>query len=240
LAEYNSVFLREALYTAKRHRIVQANTELLLIDDDFTITPFEDVAPIHITQESVRRTEAAIYWHGLVQTVLQPQLDAYGIKIRTTISMHAWDLNESGNASLSLQNRFKHSPYWRINESGMPVLEIVPEGEAGVVGPPPQTPGDIERHRRLKNLEKHAFYSVTGLISSPEQARYVLVPLEYTPKYSVIYEVDRDKVVPKPIDFQPGEVDTRSESEKLEVARYNDFISSLPEEEDKAVRGDLE
>jgi len=241
LAEYNSVFLQEALYTARRYRIVQANIDLLLIDDDFTITPFEDVAPIRITQESVQRTEDVVYWHGRVQTALQPQLDAYGINIFTSISIYAWDLDESGTASPSLQNRFTHSPSWRIDESGVPVLETVPEGEAGIVGPPPQTPGDIERHRRLKNLERHAFYSATAEISLPEGARYVLMPLEYTPKYSVIYEVDRDKVIQMLIDpLLPGEVDTRSESEKLKVARYNALIESLPKEVGKPVREDIE
>ncbi|HET8699778.1 MAG TPA: hypothetical protein VFO94_20000, partial [Gammaproteobacteria bacterium] len=45
LEEYNSVFLKEALYFAARHRIVTANAALLLTASEITVTPFDD-APV--------------------------------------------------------------------------------------------------------------------------------------------------------------------------------------------------
>lgn len=56
LEEYNSTFLLEVLYSAARYRIVAVNADLMLQEEPITITPFEDVEPIVVTPERVRRT----------------------------------------------------------------------------------------------------------------------------------------------------------------------------------------
>ena len=231
LAEYNSVFLQGALYFATRHRIVKVDTTLLLQGDDFTVTPFPDMAPLHFKYEAIRGTEDDIYWTGRVETDENSPL--------TMIALHAWDLDKSGNALHSSQNRFTHSPHWRIDESGAPVLETLPAGEAGIAGPPPETPQDIERQRQLQELERHAFYSVTAGFSLPGVGRYVLTPLPYTPKYSVIYEVDPDSASIAH-DRLPEEEDTRSARERMQALQYEAFVNRLPKETGKAVRGEIE
>ncbi len=240
LAEYNTVFLQDQLYFASRHRIVKADTKVLLEDDDFVVTPFSDVEPIYIKQGSVQRGQDQTYWHGLVQTKHQSELDAYGISLRTTISMHAWDLDEFGNAHLSMMNRFKHSPRWKIDETNTPILEVPAEGQIGTTGPPPLTPEDIERHKRLKKLNKRKFHSVSATFSTLDGKKYVLAPLKYTPKYSVIYEIDPNKVFLTQFDYPSETEDVRSHGEIMQTLQYQTFREGLPKEVNKAVKGDIE
>src|SRR5881394_2359581 len=242
LAEYNAGFLQKALYSAKRYRIVRLNVEPLFSDNDITLTPFDDVNPLQITQESVSRSDDAIYWNGRIQTDLQLELDRFGVKVLTLIGAHAWDLDAAGNASLSLLNRPKHSPQWKINDDGIPVLESSgAKGGSSIAGPPPETPEDIARQKRLQALSKRAFYSVSANIELPGGPKYILLPLELTPKYSVIYEVDLEKAIhPLFEPLHPGEADPRSDAEKQAFDRYRAFVDQLPATDAQPVKGDIE
>jgi len=115
--------------------------------------------------------------------------------------MHAWDLDESGNALISAQNRFEFFPGWTFDGNNDPVLEGSSGGRqqrAGVMEPtpPPRTPEQIERHMRLKRLDKHAFFDVDAVFEWGTASRYILKPLRYTPRYSVIYEIPGNTVIP--------------------------------------------
>ena len=243
LMEYNSVFLKKALYQASRHRIVKVNTKLLLKDDDFIITLF-DGESIQIKQKSVERKQDIIYWNAYVDFGQHPELNKLGFQLSTLIGMFAWDLDESGRAILSMQNRFKHSPYWEIDEFDNPFLGPPPVGEVAIVGPPPSTPEEIAQHKRLKKLKKHKFYSVQAIFqvlrenSSPAVRKYVLKPLKYTPKYSVIYELDPNKFFMSQIDPDPGEERDLADQQSWEA--YDSFVRNLPKESNKVVKGDIE
>ncbi len=220
LVEYNAVFLEELLYFSSRHRIVKADTKLLQKDDDFTVTLFSDVEPLHFRQESVMRQIDAVYWNGSIvfPQDVQVELDKNKIKVQTMISMHAWDLDASGNAYLSLENRFK-----------------------AIAGPPPKTIEEIERHRKLKKLKKHQFYGVEAVFQTLDGKKYGLVPLKHTPKYSVLYEINPDKSFIESIDAaEYGETYARSISEEIRYKEYQILKDRLAKEEDKAVKGDLE
>jgi hypothetical protein len=65
-----------------------------------------------------------------------------------------------------------------------------------------------------------------------------VTPLRYTPRYSIVYEVDEEKVVPVP--FEPGDEVTLTDEQKGRVEQYERFMSRLPSEEKKAIRGDIE
>ena len=237
LTEYNSPSLQEELYFSLRHRIVEVQTGLLLGDDDLTITPFDDVTPMLFKRPKSQGGEDDVHGLGRLETELQPQLVPDGIEITSMISLHAWDVDESGSASDSSQNRFKFSPRWAINESDLPVLEPVVDGEGATAGPPPQTPEDIEQHKRLKKLKKHVFYSVRGTFSSTDGKTFGLVPLRYTPKYSVIFELDRSKVVVTH-DPLPGEAE-RQNVDPVRAAQYEAFRRALPKETNKPIKGDI-
>jgi hypothetical protein len=237
LEEYNSIFLQEVLYSAARYRIVAVNADLMLQEEPITITPFEDAEPIVVTPERVRRTDHAVNWHGRIQ--VDPSLETSWKKYYAFMSMNWWDVNELGNAESSRTNTFKFSPAWRIDENDRPVLGTSPGiASEREVGRPPQTAEEIAEHKRLLQLDRYAFTSFGTRLSLPSGETYVVTPLIYTPRYSIVYEVDEEKVVPVP--FEPGDEVTLTDEQEERVEQYKRFMSRLPREENKAIRGDIE
>lgn len=236
LEAYNFVFLQEELYFASRHRIVRADMNVLLQQRDITVTPFEDVEPIGLIHETLTRPgDDVIFWRGRIDFQDDLLFRVAGVGIPAAISMFAWDLDEEGSAVSSVQNRFEFSPDWRFDEFGN--LDLDRDVIAST--PPPQTPEEIERHRRLQKLDKRAFFSSRAVFDVPGGSRYVLTPLRYTPRYSVIYEIAPGTVIPIVIDRSLREPDPRSESQKAAFNRYRTFVENLPKEEGKQIRGDL-
>jgi hypothetical protein len=236
LEEYNSVFLRGETYVASRYRLVQADVNVLLRGENITVTPFEDVTPIRIIHEELQRDQNdLIFWKGHFDYPEDDQLfKETGIGIPVEIFMFSWDLDKRGNALISSQNRFEFSPQWTFDKFGN--LDTKKDVIAGT--PPPKTPAEIERHRRLLDLTKHAFYSVDATFSVPGGSQYVLRPLRHTPRYSVIYEIAPGSNIVVRSDV-PGEPDDRSADEVARANRYRDFIQGLPKEEGKQIRGDI-
>lgn len=85
----------------------------------------------------------------------------------------------------------------------------------------------------------HAFFSAFAVFELPGSARYVVQPLKYTPRYSVVYEMARDAIIPVRIDRQPGEPEFRDDNERKVSERYQTFRNGLPEEKDKQILGDI-
>lgn len=233
LEEYNRVFLQEELYSAARHRVVSINTTPLLQQQAVTITPFPDMKPVVVTPERVQSTDNYVNWFGRIQ-VDDPELQRLELKLYAPINLLWWDLDKSGNVSLSGSNRSKFSPAWRIDEKDQPVL--MPDGVASGrnVGPAPRTPEEIAEHKRVSELERRAFASFGVTLELPSGQTYVVSPLRHTPRYAVVYEVDKDKVVPRP--FESGDPITAEQRAKVE--QYDAFRRGLPVE-DKAIRGDI-
>jgi hypothetical protein len=71
----------------------------------------------------------------------------------------------------------------------------------------------------------------------PSGEIYVVAPLRYTPRYAVVYEVDRDKFVSLP--FEPEDAATQTAEQRAKVEQYETFRTSLPTE-NKAIRGDIQ
>jgi hypothetical protein len=217
---------------------VRADINVLLQERDIAITPFQDVEPIRIVYEALERLgDDAVFWKGHVMFPEDDQLfKQSGIGIPGNISMFAWDQDQDGNAHNSAENRFEFPPEWTFDESG----NLITDGAVISGNTPPQTPERIERHMWLKGLEKHAFYSANAVLEVPGGSRYILKPLPYTPRYSVIYEISPGTTIPVRVDGVPGERDTRTETEKELFRQYRTFLQSLPKEEGKAVRGDIQ
>ncbi len=243
LADYNSVFLQKTLYFSRRHRIVKANTKLLLEEDEFTITPFDDVESLHvITEPSKTQQRQGDMFHFKAHVVMDSDTPFAQMfpNFSFLIGAYAWDLNESGEALTSISNRFTHSTYWNIDEFGSPVLETPPDGVSAIAGPPPESPEDIERHKRLKKLKKHQFFSVSATFYSLDGKKYMLMPLKYTPKYSVIHEINTTELSFMRFEADPDGLDHRSDEDKMKSTRHKNFLKTLPDEEGKIVKGDIQ
>ena len=233
LEAYNHVFLREELYSAARYRIVSVNADLLLQNEPITVTPFPDVKPIMLTPERVRRTDVVVSWLANIQ-LDDPALQGLGAQFKAPITVLWWDLNDLGNAELSGSNRLKFSPVWKIDENNQPVL--IPGGITREAGPPPRTPEEIAEHKRVSRLQRRAFGSLATRLELPTGQIYVVSPLRHTPRYSVVYELDRDKIVPIP--FEPEDAVSQTAEQRARVQQYQTFRRGLPIE-DKPIRGDI-
>lgn len=200
LIEYNSSSFQAEIYSAKRFRIVIPEVSLLLKDEDFTFTPFDDVAPIHLTRENVLRWEDSVAWNARMDIDVPREVRAAGLRPTVLLSMMAWDTDKLGNAISSSEARQKQ-------------LETV----------------------------KHAFYSVRAELELAPDRRYMLVPLKYTPKYAVIYEIDPEKQVlfmtERPA---PGDEFKRTPAEAARVADYENFKRNLAPEENYPVVEDVQ
>jgi hypothetical protein len=239
IAEYNSAFLQEQLYFASRYRIVEVDTDLLLSSEEFTITPFPDVPPIQLRRANIVEYQDSLAIHADVEMNLPEGFEF--IRPQILISLLSWDIDERGDAQVSSDNRFEFSPYWRIDEFDRPVLEVPSDVSEGFIGPPPQSPEDIARHKELSRLDKNAFHSVTATIEMPPASQYRLTPLRLTPRYSLIYEVDQEKRIVSAVDRMPSEPSIESDPEQRErIREYREFQAQLPDDSNRAVRGDIE
>jgi hypothetical protein len=239
LMEYNGTFLEQELYFSKRHRIVKADTKLLLSGDEFLITPFENVGPFQVKHEVLQRLPDMVHILGYIIPSDLSNYDDFDRNPSFLFSLYAYDLEDSDTAHLSISNRFRHSPHWTFDESGSPVLENPPNGVAAVAGAPPQTEDDIAWHKKIKKLRKHQFFSVGANFTSPDGRRFILAPLKYTPKYSVIHELDPDMQIRSNFDNFPGLPNPQSEEEALKARDYATFKSKLADETGKAIKGDI-
>jgi len=239
LEEYNSVFLQRQTYYASRHRIVQADINAILNAREVSITPFPDVEPIVFElREISREGEDSIFWRG--RYAKDPFVDDLRLPLApATIQFEAWDLEPAGTAVISILNRFAFSPRWKLDQFDRPVLDGRAGEPAVVTTPPPRTPEEIATHKRLLSFQKRAFFSVSATtLDFPEySSRYILEPLKYTPRYSVIYEIPRSTVIPVVIDRLPGE--KQDPVMQAQYERYSADMARLPKEEGKEVLGDL-
>jgi hypothetical protein len=236
LVQYNSPWLEIELYSAKRYRIVTVNSNLLMKDEDFAVTLFDDKARLHLTADTIQRREDTIAWNAEVLVDLPELLRSRGAKQTVLLTAVAWDTDDAGRALLSFDNRFQFSPRWTFDFFDRPVLA---EGQGLATGPPPRTPEEIARHKDLLKLAKHVFYSVNADFEMLfPSAKYRLFPLKYTPKYHVLLEVDPEKIVPILMDRLPGEAG-RTPAEQVKLSNYESFIRNLPTDRDVPVVEEL-
>lgn len=240
LLEYNERHLQEHLYFAARYRVVEVDTELLLNAEEFTITLFEDIGPITLERKQLIRGEDNFSWFGS-QKVYGPAAQFYQT-LRDpllTITALSWDLDTDGNALLSSQNRFRQSPQWKIDEQGNVNLDVQGPSLTRDFGPPPETAEDIAWHRRVQQLDKHAFYSVLAQIVMADDAIYWLRPMELTRRYVVVYEVDQSRMFFAPTDVFSAEDALESDDNRLRREQFERFRANLRPKPDLPVRGDV-
>ena len=82
-------------------------------------------------------------------------------------------------------------------------------------------------------------FSVSAVFEIGTRSRYILSPLRYTPRYSVIHEIPPDTVIQYAIDATPGDQNLPSPEQRAILQRYRAAMDSLPKEDHKEIRGDL-
>jgi len=242
LEEYNGVWLQKLLYPSARYRIVAANYQALLEgNSDITVKLFNG-DEVTIVPKSLNKRGSFATWIGelilpedLVAAVAATAPEDLGgmaadevieTIARVTLTLKGYDVDPAnGSAKLSPRSRSKGRPG--------PSYTAISGQETKLSASPPRRP----------QYTLDAFYALEGTISVPQtRRRYHIEPLRFTPKYSVLFELDSGKVVPVNTDTPPEEFEERLTPEQR-TARdsYREFLSRLPAEQTpKSVREDIQ
>lgn len=224
--EYNKYFLMRQLYFSKRHRIVEINAELLKNRKNITLNFFEDIA-IPLKLETIKDGRGSLTWLGQMQfgeeerIAIPPEYESSlkGVGLtpemvlshlrRVTFYVHEYDVN---------------------NKTG----EAVPSAIS-----PKGTASEIPLHSsELPDFTRNSFSSVYGGVNYlPTRQSFMVMPLQYSPKYHVVYELDNDKRYPVNIDSDEY-VPTPENKRKQDA--HNEFFRGVPrDEEDKLIKGNF-
>ena len=183
ISDYNSHFLGDATYFAKRFRIVEVNSDLFFEDEPFTITPFNGDISLVLARDSLeeRTLKGSATWFG---TIIDPYVPMSEFKVSEE------QLAQSGMSKAQLYNTFFGVRFFMLDwDSDVQTGNAYLSYERKKYGKVSQRPVEVPE---LSNIEERAFRSVSGQINlnTLGLGRYVLKPLQFTPKYHVIYEAE--------------------------------------------------
>lgn len=239
LRAYNADFLAQNLYFSSRHRIVRANLKVLEGKNEITITPFPDVDPIYVEPMHYVTNQERGRWVGKLKLDKPVKANNQELEFKVLVSLLSWDVDDEGNAHVSGDNRFEYSPYWSFDEFDNPILEVPDQAEAAIAGPPPSTPEAIKKHKKTKTLKKNQFRSAKVIISTLDGKKYVVEPLRFTPKYSVVYEYDPSKYIP--IANDDGTAATElSPDDTRKIKEYNEFMDRHEQDYTQSIKGEVQ
>ena len=226
VARANDYFLRKEGYFAKRFRIVRVNTDLLLGDvESFTITLFEG-RMLPATRQSVEFGEwnATFIWSGN----------------QSSVPFSAMDIATSNP---SLTEKAANDIYENLTGFSVFGTQFVFDGKPELAEEVAGMRRDPNTGRIYHNRERLAgklnrgttVYSTRfdiRLVSNESLAgtEYQLRPLPMDRRYSVLYEIDPNKIFEVPRD-QPASPEIQ---ERYQL--YRDFVDSLGDDPRQAVQ----
>lgn len=229
---YNSRFMSERLYFAKRHRIVEINVPMLREASIDSVTLFDGEEKVSLRRERIHvgQIHGAATWIG---NIALPRENL------TRANLSKADLEQIENSGITLEQIISQIGrvelqilYWDID---LTTKEAYPSAERRhkQVGPTPVAGAAVG------DVEEHAFATVRGQIDLSVLGRgmYRLEPLRHSPRYHILYEVDRTKT------FGVVEVDPSAKTEISDEGQkkldYNKFLKSLPRRTEVVTKGDL-
>ena len=214
---YNQPSIDRQIYYTSRYRIVRINTQLLESENaEFTINPFQDIQMDVVALKVDRSEPYVVHWQGIwkewegVTGMSQPSTDYPEGKPLTKE-----ELQRLLRFDLRLQS-------WHVNPNTAEViLSGIMPGKYNALAA-----DDMEGIRKLDQFKPAAFKSVRGRFFILGGGSFVLMPLEYTPKYHLIYirHPDRYEGIDTPYDQLSDENKRRLREQKV-------FIDSLPPED---------
>ena len=229
LIEYNSPDVEVQKYYSSRYRIVKVRTKLLTSGaESFVINPFEDVA-LEVIPEEIDRSDSlgSIIWRGNYKHWSRISIDstrnngvrneeerknAIGRFTKMTFYIYPWDVNkESGEVNPTVSTK---------------------AGSMGGVNKPENNEKGVG-----KGLRKRAFQTVKGSFNVLGKGTFAVIPLKYTPKYHLVYELDPSKRY----SGMGYDEKNMSPSDKERRRNEQEFMKNLPgADENKMVVEDVE
>lgn len=229
---YNESYLKKLLYFSIRHRIVEVNTDLLVnskIDDVFSFSPFDDLDLLLKTIRIKAYSNDRASWTGKIQVPA-----SYIDKVNQLTPEERQGIGAEEFLTLLTSVNLIIST-WDIDRDTGEAL-IANSKRAEKLSP---SPIEVQESR---GIERNAFQSVRGAIPVVTTGqKFYIVPLKYSPKYHVIYEVDQSKTYATGNDI-PGEEPTRTSEDNRRSQLHKAFLDSLPKKEsdtDKQIKGDI-
>lgn len=226
VSEYNKNFLMGQLYFSKRHRIVEIDADLLKRSKNITLNLFGDIN-IPLKREAIKEGVGSLTWVGQMQSAdeegatFPPEAEAY--------------LKEIGFTPEMLLNHLKRVTFY-VNDYDV-------NNKTGEAVPSAISPKGTMSQRPLHSSElpdftRNAFVSFYGRANYfPTGQDFMIMPLMYSPKYHVVYELDNEKRFPTNIDSDEY-VPTPENKRKQDA--HTEFFRGVPrDEEDKIIKGDF-
>lgn len=226
VSEYNKYFLMRQLYFSKRYRIVEVDAELLKSSKNITLNFFEDIN-IPLNREAIKKGSGSLTWLGQMQfgedegVVIPPESES--------------SLKEVGLTPEKLLSHLRRVTFY-VNDYD--VNNKTGEAVPSAISPKGATSERPLHSSELPDFTRNSFSSVYGGANYlPTRQNFMVMPLQYSPKYHVVYELDNEKIFPTNIDSD-GYVPTPENKRKQDA--HTEFFGSVPrDEEDKIIRGDF-
>lgn len=191
----NDLFIRQHLITAKRHRIVKINTDVLFGEDVFTITPFDDV-PHVVKKEDLSLTSyrGLQKWRG---KFLSPAPD-FDLEARVRAIQHE---KPATTAILRKAVRDKFEKFELTIRQKMHVIQPDQQTDPGVSSIGIRRAGSATEPAKMKRIT-----TIHTVFTSPlhgirdnngnrvSMAAYRIYSLPKDPEYHLVYEPDFDKI----------------------------------------------
>ena len=198
-------FLKKHRYFAKRHRLVRFNGGLLESNEEFVIPLFDDESiTVAVTSLEISGGGSTILWSGRVTEPSIPidDLIAQGMTPNQAKSAHS-SLFRISFAAI----RYEYDEVTRTSK------------RVGASNNARPVDGSTEGLR----VDKTIYYQVdTQFLAAKLGAEFRLIPLEMSPKYHILIEVDENKRISEgPFD------DPENPAEGLKRRQYRDYMESL-------------
>lgn len=227
---YNQRFVSERLYFAKRHRVVEVDADALRKSKRSNVTLFKGGQRHTIRRRQLTDSQihGAARWIGNIELpglhLSEDELTADEVEAISNSGLTLDQINSQlGRVELFLLD-------WDINQTtGEAVLSA--ERRSQTLGPSPVPTEDNNAYN------ERAFATISGEIdlSAVGGGVYKIEPLKYSPRYHLIYEVDKSKTfgIVEPAPETGGAI---SEAQRKKRA-FDEYVSTLPAEPKRKVIG---
>lgn len=205
----NDLFLRQLLITAKRHRIVQVDTDLLSGERAFTFTPFED-APHILRRKGIKQTyRERTKWLGEIT------FPAPGFDLEATLS----DIELKSAKATALARKTIRDSHKQVKLTiSQSVKRITPDQQAFFETDPTVPSMTNDATGLSENAVRTEVHTTiyANFTSRPYGGTYEIYHLQNNPEYHLVLEVDPAKAI------RPG---SAGNAEKIQ--RYNKLLGEI-------------
>ena len=229
---YNEREVLQHAYFAKKHRLAAVRDLSAFHKDRLSLQLFDSEEPILLIRQTLREgpNEGTLVWEGHVDLEsAAPGHSFLSDEARKRVEARGMTADEF----LEQITRVRlFIVYWDVEEvSGMALMSYPATTEMLIGEPTDET--------RMPRFTRRAFVSIDGEIDLRllGKGRYRFEPLDNSPKYHVVYEIDPERWF---VRMDASSSDTNEDTETARrAARFEEFVASLPAKQQRRTVGDF-